>query len=308
VFAYVIRRVVGSVPTLFALTVITFFMMRVAPGGPFSGSRRITKDALANIERAYHLDEPLWLQFARYIWGLLHFDFGPSMTYRDYTVSELIRAGFPTSLEVGLWAMLLASVTGIALGIAGALRRNHPIDYIAGAVAMTGLAIPIFVIGPVLQLTFGHGHGLGWLPLTDWPGDLPHKIMPVVTLALPNIAYVSRLMRGSMIETIRANYVRTARAKGIGEWRTIARHAFKGAILPVVAYLGPATAITITGSIVVEQIFQIPGIGRHFVTAATNRDYPLMLGVTLFYGAIVIFANLLTDIVRGLIDPKVSYE
>ncbi len=304
--AYVIRRTIGSVPTLFALTAITFIMMRIAPGGPFSGNRRITQDALANIERAYHLDEPLWLQFARYVWGVLHFDFGPSMTYRDYTVSELIRAGFPTSLEVGMWAMLLATLTGIALGIAGALRRNQPIDYIAGALAMTGLAIPIFVIGPVLQLVFGLR--LGWLPLADWPGDLAHKIMPVVTLALPNIAYVSRLMRGSMIESVRTNYVRTARAKGIGEWRTIARHAFKGAILPVVAYLGPATAITITGSIVVEQIFAIPGIGRYFVTGANNRDYPLMLGVTLFYGAIVIFANLLTDIARGLIDPKVSYE
>jgi len=306
VFAYAVRRTIGSVPTLFALTAITFIMMRIAPGGPFSGNRRITQDALANIERAYHLDEPLWLQFGRYVWGVLHFDFGPSMTYRDYTVSELIRAGFPTSLEVGMWAMLLATLTGIALGIAGALRRNQPVDYIAGALAMTGLAIPIFVIGPVLQLVFGLH--LGWLPLTDWPGDLAHKIMPVVTLALPNIAYVSRLMRGSMIETVRTNYVRTARAKGIGEWRTIARHAFKGAILPVVAYLGPATAVTITGSIVVEQIFQIPGIGRYFVTGANNRDYPLMLGVTLFYGAIVIFANLLTDLARGLIDPKVSYE
>jgi oligopeptide transport system permease protein len=306
VFAYAVRRTIGSVPTLFALTAITFIMMRIAPGGPFSGNRRITQDALANIERAYHLDEPLWLQFGRYVWGVLHFDFGPSMTYRDYTVSELIRAGFPTSLEVGMWAMLLATLTGIALGIAGALRRNQPVDYIAGALAMTGLAIPIFVIGPVLQLVFGLH--LGWLPLTDWPGDLAHKIMPVVTLALSNIAYVSRLMRGSMIETVRTNYVRTARAKGIGEWRTIARHAFKGAILPVVAYLGPATAVTITGSIVVEQIFQIPGIGRYFVTGANNRDYPLMLGVTLFYGAIVIFANLLTDLGRGLIDPKVSYE
>ena len=305
-FAYAVRRIIGAVPTLFALAVITFFMMRLAPGGPFDGNRRITKDALANIERAYHLDEPLWLQFCRYIWGVLHFDFGPSMTYRDYTVSELIRAGFPTSLEVGLWAMLLAGLTGLALGIAGALRRNQPVDYVAGALAMTGLAIPIFVIGPVLQLVFGLQ--LGWLPLTEWSGGIAHKIMPVVTLALPNIAYVSRLMRGSMIETVRTNYVRTARAKGLGEWRTITRHALKAAILPVVAYLGPATAATITGSIVVEQIFGLPGIGRHFVTGATNRDYPLMLGVTLFYGAIVIFANLLTDLVRGLIDPKVSYE
>ena len=179
-------------------------------------------------------------------------------------------------------------------------------DYTAGAVAMVGLAIPIFVIGPIAQILFGLK--LPLFPIAGWDGTWSYKVMPVITLALPNIAYVSRLMRGSMIETIRTNYVRTARAKGIGERRTIMKHALKGAILPVVAYLGPATAITITGSIVIEQIFQIPGIGRYFVEGATNRDYPLVMGVTLFYGTIVIFANLLTDIARGLMDPKVSYE
>ena len=305
-WGYAIRRAFGSVPTLFALATITFFMMRVAPGGPFSGNRRIPRDIIANIEKAYHLDEPLWQQFGRYIWGVLHFDFGPSMKYRDYSVSQLISQGFPTSLEVGIWAMVIATLIGIVLGIAGALRRNGPVDYTAGATAMIGLAIPIFVIGPIAQIVFGLD--LRWFPIAGWDGSLAYKIMPIVTLSLPNIAYVSRLMRGSMIETIRTNYVRTARAKGIGERRTILKHAMKGAILPVVAYLGPATAITITGSIVVEQIFQIPGIGRYFVEGATNRDYPLVMGVTLFYGAIVIFANLLTDIARGLLDPKVSYE
>ncbi len=305
-WGYAIRRAFGSVPTLFALATITFFMMRVAPGGPFSGNRRIPRDIIANIEKAYHLDEPLWQQFGRYIWGVLHFDFGPSMKYRDYSVSQLISQGFPTSLEVGIWAMVIATLIGIVLGIAGALRRNGPVDYTAGAIAMIGLAIPIFVIGPIAQIVFGLD--LRWFPIAGWDGSLAYKIMPIVTLSLPNIAYVSRLMRGSMIETIRTNYVRTARAKGIGERRTILKHAMKGAILPVVAYLGPATAITITGSIVVEQIFQIPGIGRYFVEGATNRDYPLVMGVTLFYGAIVIFANLLTDIARGLLDPKVSYE
>ncbi len=305
-WGYAIRRACGSVPTLFALATITFFMMRVAPGGPFSGNRRIPRDIIANIEKAYHLDEPLWMQFGRYIWGVLHFDFGPSMKYRDYSVGQLISQGFPTSLEVGIWAMVIATLIGIVLGIAGALRRNGPVDYTAGAIAMIGLAIPIFVIGPIAQIIFGLD--LRWFPIAGWDGSLAYKIMPIVTLSLPNIAYVSRLMRGSMIETIRTNYVRTARAKGIGEKRTILKHAMKGAILPVVAYLGPATAITITGSIVVEQIFQIPGIGRYFVEGATNRDYPLVMGVTLFYGAIVIFANLLTDIARGLLDPKVSYE
>ena len=303
---YAIRRLLGSVPTLFILVTITFFMMRVAPGGPFSGNRRVPADVIRNIERAYHLDEPLWMQFGRYIWGILHFDFGPSMKYRDYSVSELISAGFPTSLEVGFWAMLIATIVGIILGITGALRRNTPIDYAAGAIAMVGLAVPIFVIGPIAQIVFGLN--LGWLPIAGWDGTWTYKIMPIVTLSLPSIAYVSRLMRGSMIETIRTNYVRTARAKGIGERRTILKHALRGAILPVVAYLGPATAITITGSIVIEQIYQIPGIGRYFVEGVTNRDYPLVMGVTLFYGSIVIFANLLTDIGRALLDPKVSYE
>ncbi len=302
---YALRRTVGSLPTLLALSVITFFMMRVAPGGPFSGHRRVPPDIIRNIENAYHLNDPLWLQFARYMWGVLHFDFGPSMKFRDYTVSELIRAGFPTSLEIGAWAMALATLIGLALGIAGALRRNGPIDYIAGALAMVGLAIPIFVFGPVAQIVFGLD--LRWLPIAGWNDGWACRVLPVVTLALPNIAYVSRLMRGSMIETIRTNYVRTARAKGIGERRTILKHAMKGAIMPVVAYLGPATAITITGSIVIETIFQIPGIGRYFVEGAINRDYPLVMGVTLFYGAIVIFANLLTDLARGLLDPKVSY-
>lgn len=305
-FGYAIRRALGSIPTLFALATITFVMMKVAPGSPFSGNRRIPPDIIKNIEHAYHLDEPIWMQFGRYMWGVLHFDFGPSMVMRDYNVSELIMQGFPTSLEIGIWAMVISTLAGLVLGIAGALRRNGWIDYLAGAIAMVGLAIPIFVIGPLAQIFFGLD--LGWLPIAGWGGGTSYKILPILTLALPNIAYVSRLMRGSMIETIRTNYVRTARAKGIGERRTIWKHAFKGAILPVVAYLGPATAVTITGSIVIETIFAVPGIGRYFVEGATNRDYPLVMGVTLFYGAIVIFANLVTDIARGILDPKVSYE
>lgn len=305
-FAYAIRRILGAVPTLIALAVISFFMMRIAPGGPFSGNRRVPDEIRANVEKAFHLDEPLWMQFGRWIWGVLHFDFGPSMKYRDYNVSELIAIGLPTSLEVGIWAMIISTLIGLGLGIAGALRRNTSIDYGAGAIAMVGLAIPIFVIGPVLQLVFGLD--LRWLPIAGWDGSWTFKILPIITLSLPGIAYVSRLMRASMIETLRSNYVRTARAKGIGARRTIIRHALRGAILPVVAYLGPATAVTITGSIVIEQIFQIPGIGRYFVEGATGRDYPLVMGVTMFYGAIVIGANLLTDLVRSWLDPKVSYE
>ncbi len=305
-FAFAIRRIFGAIPTMFALIVISFFIMRVAPGGPFSSYRRLTKAVLANIERAYHLDEPLWKQFGRYLWGLAHFDFGPSMKYMDYSVTELIVQGLPVSIEIGLSAMVLATIAGLALGIAGALRRNGVTDLTAGVIAMTGIAVPTFVIGPLLQIVFGLQ--LNWLPIAGWDGSFAAKVLPVFVLALPNIAYISRLTRGSMIESLRTNYVRTARAKGIGPRRVIWKHAMTGAMLPVIAYLGPATAITVTGSVVIEQIFGIPGIGRYFVEGAANRDYPLVMGVTIVYGGIVILANIVTDVVRGVLDPKVSYE
>jgi oligopeptide transport system permease protein len=305
-FAFAIRRIVGAVPTLFVLITISFFIMRVAPGGPFSTSRKLTTAVLENMNKAYHLDEPVWMQFGRYLWGLAHFDFGPSMKYKDFSVTELIVHGLPVSLEVGLWAMLFATFTGVALGIAGALRRNGVTDFTAGVIAMTGIAVPTFVIGPLLQILFGLR--LHWFPIAGWDGSLDAKVLPVFVLALPNIAYISRLTRGSMIETLRTNYVRTARAKGIGSRRVIWKHALTGAMLPVIAYLGPATAITVTGSVVIEQIFGIPGIGRYFVEGASNRDYPLVMGVTILYGGIVILANIVTDVARGVIDPKVSYE
>jgi len=305
-WTYILRRAIGSLPTLFALSLITFLMMRLAPGGPFSGNRRVSPEFVKLVEDAYHLNDPLLLQFWNWFVGVLHFDLGPSLKLRDYNVSELIAIGLPTSLEVGAWAMLLSTLVGLVLGIAGALRRNGPIDYSAGALATIGIAVPIFVIGPILQIVFGLE--LRWLPIARWDGSWQCRVLPVVTLALPNIAYVSRLMRSSMIETVRTNYVRTARAKGIGERRTILKHALRGAIMPVVAYLGPATAVTIAGSVVVENVFSIPGIGRYFVQAVESRDYPLIMGVTLLYGAIVIAANLVTDIARGLLDPKVSYE
>jgi oligopeptide transport system permease protein len=305
-FAFSIRRIIGAIPTLFALITISFFVMRVAPGGPFSGNRKITEAVLANLNKAYHLDEPIWTQFGRYLWNLAHFDFGPSMKYRDYSVTELIVQGLPVSLEVGCWAMLLATMVGISLGIIGALRRNGMTDLSAGVIAMVGLAVPSFVIGPLLQILFGLE--LKWLPIAGWDGSTSAKLLPILVLALPNIAYISRLTRGSMIESLRTNYVRTARAKGIGARRVIWKHALTGAMLPVIAYLGPATAITVTGSVIIEQIFGIPGIGRYFVEGASNRDYPLVMGVTIIYGGIVILANIVTDVVRGIVDPKVSYE
>jgi oligopeptide transport system permease protein len=292
--------------TLAALVTLTFFVMRLTPGGPFSSNRKISPDILANIEAAYHLDEPLLQQFLRYVWGVVRFDFGPSIRFRDYTVADILVTGLPYSLTIGFWAVMVATVTGVTLGILGALKRNSIIDYSAGVIAVIGIAVPIFVLAPLMQVYFALT--LRWFPVGGWTGGWRSLVLPIVALALPNIAYISRLTRTAMIETLRENYVRTARAKGIGNTRVIWRHALTGAILPVVAYLGPATAAIITGSIVIETIFALPGIGRHFVDAALNRDYPLVMGITILYGAFLIVFNILADILRGWLDPRVRHE
>lgn len=291
--------------TLAALVTLTFFVMRLAPGGPFSRNRKISPEVLENIKAAFHLDEPVWQQFGRYVWGLVHLDLGPSTRFRDYSVGDIIASGLPYSLTIGFWAIIVASLVGVGLGIAGALRRNSATDYLAGIVGVVGIAIPIFVIGPLMQVIFALK--LGWLPVGGSEQGWRALILPVLVLALPNIAYISRLTRTSMIEVMRENYVRTARAKGIGPRRTLARHTLTGALLPVIAYLGPATAAIITGSILIETVFAVPGIGRHFVDAALNRDYPLVMGITIVYGGLLILFNILTDLVRGWIDPRVRH-
>lgn len=303
---YVIRRCIGVIPTMFVLMTITFFMMRLSPGGPFSTNRKASAEIIANLNRHFHLDEPLWQQYLRYLWGVLQFDFGPSYKMRDYSVADLLIQGFPTSLKLGLAAILISTVVGVTLGTLAALRRNSWIDYGASTVGLVGIAVPNFVLGPLWQLLFGVMWGL--LPVAGWGQSWTQMILPVVSLALPNIAYIVRLTRGSMIESIRSNHVRTARAKGLGERLAIWRHALIGGLLPVVAYLGPATAGIITGSIVVEKIFSVPGIGRYFVEAALNRDYTVVMGVTLLYGFLIILCNLFSDIVYGVLDPKVRYE
>lgn len=292
--------------TLAALVTMTFFVMRLAPGGPFSRNRKISPEILEHIKATFHLDEPVWQQFGRYVWGLLHFDFGPSTRFRDYSVGDLITSGLPYSLTIGFWAIVVASLAGIALGIAGALKRNTPTDYLAGVVGVIGIAVPIFVIGPLFQVIFALK--LDWLPVGGSDQGWRSLVLPIIVLSLPNIAYISRLTRGSMIETMRENYVRTARAKGIGPRRTLIVHTLKGALLPVIAYLGPATAGIITGSILIETIFAVPGIGRHFVDAALNRDYPLVMGITLLYGGMLIFSNIMTDLLRGWLDPRVRTD
>jgi oligopeptide transport system permease protein len=263
----------------------------------------IEKNVLAH----YNLDLPLWQQYAKYVGGLLQGDLGPSFRVRDFTVAELIGAGFPASLQIGGIAILLAVVVGISLGAFAALRQNSAADYAVMGVAMTGIAVPNFVMAPLLTLVFGVY--LSLLPVAGWGGGaLANKILPVVALALPQIAYIARLTRGSMVEVMNANYVRTARAKGLRERLVVVRHSLKGALLPVVSYLGPATAAVITGSVVIESIFGIPGIGRYFIEGALNRDYTLVMGVMIFYAVLIILLNLLVDLLYAVLDPKVRYS
>ena len=301
---YFLRRLGGAVPTLFLIVLISFFMIRLAPGGPFSRERKVPPEVEAALLKAYHLDEPLWQQFLRYLGGLAHGDFGPSFKYKDFSVTDLIMQGFPVSLELGLIAIILALAIGITLGIAAAFKQNSMVDYLATGISMIGIAVPNFVVAPVLTLVFGLTFSL--LPVGGW-GSWQHFILPVAALCLPQIAVITRLMRGSMIEVLHTNYIRTARAKGLPEIVTVTRHAIRAAILPVVSYLGPAIAMIITGSVVVEQIFGIPGIGRYFVQGSLNRDYNMVMGVTIFYGALIILCNLFTDLLYGLLDPKIRY-
>lgn len=304
---YAFKRLLGAIPTLLVLITLAFFMIRIAPGGPFDSEKSLPPEIEANLNAAYHLDEPLVQQYFRYLGNILQGDFGPSFQYREYSVNELIAQGFPVSLTIGGLAVLLALLVGGTLGIVAALRQNQPTDYTVMTVAMTGISIPNFVVAPLLILLFAVG--LGWLPAGGWDGSGGAKlVLPVVSLALPQIAYIARLMRSSMIETLRQNYIRTARAKGISEFKIIMRHALKPAFLPVLSYLGPATAAVITGSVVIEKIFGIPGLGRFFVQGALNRDYTLVMGVVVFYGILIIVFNFIVDLLYGALDPKVRYD
>ena len=303
--AYVTRRILTSIPTLLVIVTVAFFMMRIAPGGPFDRERALPPEIEKNVLTAYDLDQPLLAQYADYLLDVLRGDFGPSFKYRDFTVAELLWTGFPASLQVGGIAIVLAVVVGIALGTLAALRQNTGVDYAVMATAMTGITIPNFVMAPLLTLIFGVW--LSWLPVAGWNGGAAQNlVLPVIALALPQIAYIARLTRGSMIEVLHANFVRTARAKGLRERIVVARHALKGALLPVVSYLGPATAQVVTGSVVIETIFGIPGIGRYFIQGALNRDYTLVMGTVIVYAVLIILLNLIVDLLYGLLDPKVK--
>jgi oligopeptide transport system permease protein len=299
-------RLLGLIPTLLVLITIAFFLIRMAPGGPFDSEKVLPPEIRANLDAKYHLDEPLMQQYFRYLGQIITLDFGPSFQYKDWTVNELIARGFPVSLTVGGLAMLLAFLVGTSIGITAALRQNTAVDYSIMGVAMLGISIPNFVVAPLLILVLAVYQG--WLPAGGWDWSIQRMILPVVTLALPVIAYIARLTRGSMIEVLHSNYIRTARAKGLPGHLVIRRHALKPALLPVISFMGPATAGLITGSVVIERIYSIPGLGSYFVQGALNRDYTLVMGVVIFYGVIIILLNFIVDLLYAWMNPKIRYD
>ncbi len=306
-FGYAIRRLVGALPTLLVIVTAAFFLMRLAPGGPFDDEQTLAPEIAANLEAAYGLDQPILVQYRNYLGGLLRGDLGPSFRYKDFEVSELIARGLPITAGLGAAALLLAVITGVPLGMLAGRRRNRTSDHVVMGVALAGIAVPNFVVAPLLALVFGVL--LGWLPVSGWEsGNLRYAILPVITLALPVIAYIARLTRGSLLEVLQSPHIRTARAKGLSESRILWRHAFKPTILPVVSFLGPAAAALLTGSLVVEQIFGLPGVGRYFVQGAVNRDYTLVMGMVVFYAVLIVLLNLLVDLAYGWLDPRIRHE
>ena len=304
---YTLLRIVGAIPTLLLVIALAFMMVHAAPGGPFDNERVVSAEVEANIAARYHLDEPLPMQFLRYLGGLLQGDLGPSYRYIDYTVAELIGNALPYSMTLGVVAMALALLLGVSAGTFAALRQGTGFDRLVMAFSMTGISIPVFVVAPLLVLLFAVK--LHWLP-AGWSGasGAGKYVLPVITLALPQIAYIARLARASMIDILGRDFIRTARAQGLGVATVVRVHALKPAMLPVLSYMGPAIAAILTGSVVVEEVFGIPGIGQLFVRGALNRDYTLVLGIVVFYASLIVALNLIVDILYATIDPRVRYR
>jgi oligopeptide transport system permease protein len=298
---FIARRLLELVPVLLIAITIVFFLVRMAPGGPFTQEKSFSPEAIARLNEHYGLDQPILVQYGNYMLNLLKGDLGPSFQYPSRSVNEIIAETFPVSFELGAWAMLFALGVGLAAGIIASLRPNTLLDHVPMGIAMTGICMPSFVLGPLLILVFGLG--LRWLNASGWDtaGD---RILPVITLGASYAAYIARLTRGSMLEVLPSDYIRTARAKGLSGRSVILKHTLKNALLPVVSFLGPATAGIITGSFVVETIFNIPGMGRMFVLGAFNRDYTLILGLVVFLALLVVVFNALADILLGLLNPK----
>ncbi|MGH8180816.1 MAG: ABC transporter permease [Steroidobacteraceae bacterium] len=304
---YAVRRIAGTVPILLILVTLSFFVIRLAPGGPFDEERALTPQVRANLDHLYGLDRPLGVQYLHYLDGLAHGDFGVSYKLRDESVAGLIAQGLPISVTVGFTALALATLCGVPLGICAALRRRGPVDYAVTVLATLAIALPPFVTGPLLALVFGLA--LRWLPVAGWQqGDFLYLILPAVTLALPVCATIARLMRGSLLETLSASFVRTARARGLGATRVLLRHALRPALLPVVSYLGPAASYVFTGSLVVETVFALPGTGRYMVQGALDRDYTLVMAMIILYGALTLLLNLAADLAYGWLDPRVRHD
>jgi oligopeptide transport system permease protein len=300
---YVVRRLLLFVPTLWVIATLTFFLMRLAPGGPFNTERDIPQAARAALAQKYGLDRPLVVQYVTFIAGAARLDFGPSYKFPTRQVREIILEGFPVSAELGGWALLVALLVGIPLGVIAAQRPNTAADTAVMAAALAGVSIPNFVLGPLLVLAFSLG--LYWLPPALWEGP-QHRVLPVLTLAAAYVAYVARLTRAGMLEVLRQDFIRTARAKGLSERVVVLKHALRLGLLPVVSYLGPAAAAIVMGSLVVEQVFAVPGLGRYLVNGAFNRDYTLVMGVVLFYAAFLMTLNLLVDLAYAWLDPRVE--
>lgn len=302
---YILRRLALVVPILFAVIVLSFWLMHAAPGGPFDAELiDVDPNVIESIRAAYNLDAPVWKQFLDYLTGLLRGDLGPSLVYSELRVSQIVAIGLPVSVTIGLSAITAGLVLGIGCGIIAALRQNSLADYMVMAVAMTGVAIPTFITAPLLILLFGLY--LGWLPLSGWNGGDPrHLILPVIALALPKVATLARITRGSMLEAMNTDYVRTARAKGLREHKVIVRHVLRPMLIPIVSYLGPSIATVMTGSVVIETIFGLPGIGRAFVEGAINRDYPVVMGIVIVYAVFIQVLNLMVDVIYAYLDPRI---
>jgi oligopeptide transport system permease protein len=304
---YFLTRLAGAVPTLFIIVTISFFLIRAAPGGPFDQEQTLPPEILANLENAYGLDQPIWTQYGRYLAALAHGDFGPSFKYKDFSVTELIGQGFPVTFEIGSIAILLALMLGIPIGTFAALRHNSAADYVSMTLAVVGIAIPTFVVLPFLGLLFGIY--LHWLPVAGWePGSIRHLLLPTIALALPPLSVIARLVRASMLELLSSPFIRTAFAKGLPLHTVILRHAMRPALLPVASFLVPAVASIMTGSLVVESIAGLPGIGRYMVQGALNRDYTLVLGMVIIYSTLLIVMGLLVDLLYAWLDPRVRFE
>lgn len=302
----ILRRILQAIPTLFVLITISFFMMRLAPGSPFTSEKAYSPEVMANIEAKYHLNEPILTQYLYYLKDLAHGDFGPSFKYKDYTVNQLVSQAFPVSLKIGFTAFIFALLCGISAGTIAALKRNKWIDYFIMTFAMTGVVIPNFVVAPLMVLVFAII--LKVLPAGGWEGgSWNYMLMPMFALSLSYIASIARITRGSMIEVLNSNYIRTAKSKGLPMRYIILRHAMRPALLPVISYMGPAFVGIITGSMVIESIFGLPGIGQLFVNGALNRDYSLVLSLTILVGALTIAFNAIVDILYAVIDPKIRY-